>query len=108
VHLVLEAVLTAATDDPTCCPARRTSWGEGAAETNCAARCRALVKLLEQSHRQAVVTGPSTTADDEAKIQKAIRLVEQGEPSHAARVLHASALAPGNQPTLDELHDPRL
>jgi len=65
-------------------------------------------ELLVEAHRQSVVTAAPTRQEDQARIQKAVKLVEEGELSHAARVLYASALAPGNRATLEELRDPAL
>ena len=41
-------------------------------------------------------------------VEKAVALVEEGEPSHATRALQAAELAPGTLATLDELRDVRL
>ena len=66
------------------------------------------VELLVQAHQQATVTSVPTRGDEADKIRKAVKLVEEGELSHAARMLYASELAPGSQATLDELRDPAL
>ena len=61
-----------------------------------------------QAHAQARANAAPCRGDEDAKLQMAVKLVKEGELSHAARMLYASALAPGNQATLDELRDPAI
>ena len=65
-------------------------------------------ELLRRSRQRQVSMGSSRNQTGQARIEKAIALVEEGELSHAARVLQASALAPGTEATLQELTNPRL
>ena len=65
-------------------------------------------QLLAQSRAQSMSYGARLTMSDEARIAKAMTLIEEGEMSHAARALQSAALAPGTQATLHELTDPRL
>ena len=50
----------------------------------------------------------SAAERDAARVRSAMRSIEQGELSHAARTLRSSGLAPGNVETLRELQDPVL
>ena len=52
--------------------------------------------------------GFSDAEREEAKLQAAATLVEQGELSHAARVLRSTGLAPGDDTTLQQLRDHSL
>ena len=65
--------------------------------------------LLERSS-QPLHRGSSNSAHDllERRLLEAVRLAEQGELSHAARVLRSTGMAPGTDATLQELTDLNL
>ena len=66
--------------------------------------------LLASSRQTARHHGRRQTRSEhdelEAKLRAATSLVEQGELSHAARILRSSGLVDGNTATLGELRDP--
>jgi hypothetical protein len=71
-------------------------------------------ELLESSRRSAQGSNRRTSIErsaeekQEAMCRAVTALVEQGELSHAARVLKSAGLAPGSPETLAQLRDPNL
>ena len=70
-------------------------------------------ELLVASRNTVQIRRPRSDISDPAaqhtaRIENALRLIKQGELSHASRILRSEGVAPGNEDTFRQLNDPQL